>query len=70
MLGTNLFFTALHELGHSLGLDHSSNSGAVMAPYYRGYNPFTQLHEDDIAAIQKLYGMDYMTSHICAIKVT
>ncbi|KAJ8042923.1 Matrix metalloproteinase-16 [Holothuria leucospilota] len=54
--GTNLFFTALHELGHSLGLDHSSNSAAVMAPFYRGYNPNIQLHEDDIRAIQRLYG--------------
>ncbi|CAL8139038.1 unnamed protein product [Orchesella dallaii] len=54
--GVNLFQVAAHEFGHSLGLMHSSVSDAVMAPNYQGYNPKLQLHSDDIAAIQKVYG--------------
>ncbi|XP_078493050.1 matrix metalloproteinase-18-like [Ciona intestinalis] len=48
--------TAVHELGHSLGLMHSHNKNAVMAPVYRRYNPSLQLHQDDVDGIQLLYG--------------
>ncbi|KAE8587734.1 hypothetical protein XENTR_v10022081 [Xenopus tropicalis] len=54
--GVNLLQAAAHELGHALGLDHSTVTGALMAPTYKGYNPKFQLHEDDIQAIQALYG--------------
>ena len=54
--GTNLFQTAAHEFGHSLGLSHSDVGGALMAPFYVGYKPYMTLHEDDIRAIQHLYG--------------
>ncbi|KAJ1103725.1 hypothetical protein NDU88_001146 [Pleurodeles waltl] len=54
--GVNLFQVAAHEVGHSLGLDHSTTPQAVMAPTYKGYNPIFQLHEDDIDAIQSMYG--------------
>jgi len=47
---------ATHEFGHTLGLAHSGEPGAVMAPYYQGYNPNFQLGADDIAAIQFVYG--------------
>ena len=50
------FFTvALHELGHSLGLGHSSVSGSVMEPTYAGAR--RSLHADDIAGIQAIYGI-------------
>lgn len=54
--GTNLLQTMTHELGHSLGLSHSDVRTAIMAPFYRGWDPFIKLDEDDKRAIQSLYG--------------
>ena len=38
------------------GLQHSEVDDAIMAPYYRGYEPSFNLHPDDIKGIQQLYG--------------
>ncbi|KRT82150.1 Peptidase [Oryctes borbonicus] len=56
--GTDLFKVAAHEFGHSLGLAHSNEEGALMSPWYQGSSKNTnyQLPEDDRLAIQTLYG--------------
>lgn len=60
--GTNLFQVAAHEFGHSLGLSHSDERSALMAPFYRGFDPVFKLDYDDISAIQALYGKKTKTS--------
>ena len=54
--GKNLLWVATHELGHSLGLEHSRNRDAVMYPWYTAYNENMKLLDDDILGIQTLYG--------------
>uniref|UniRef100_A0A8D1MS30 Peptidase metallopeptidase domain-containing protein n=1 Tax=Sus scrofa TaxID=9823 RepID=A0A8D1MS30_PIG len=53
----NLFLVAAHEFGHSLGLSHSTDPGALMYPNYAFSEPSTySLPQDDINGIQAIYG--------------
>lgn len=54
--GVDLFMVAAHEFGHALGLAHSSNTEALMYPWYQEYQPGYKLPYDDVAGIQSLYG--------------
>lgn len=54
--GINLDWVALHEFGHSLGLEHSNVRESVMYPWYKGFFENIELTNDDIRGIQALYG--------------
>lgn len=47
---------ALHEIGHLLGLKHSSVPGSVMQAEYDPNTAHRVLHADDLAALDALYG--------------
>lgn len=51
----DLFTVVLHELGHALGLQHTSVPGSVMQAQYFGAR--RTLGPDDLAGIQALYGV-------------
>ncbi|HSH02823.1 MAG TPA: matrixin family metalloprotease [Anaerolineae bacterium] len=52
----DLFTVAVHEIGHTLGLGHSRDPNAIMFASYGG--PARQLSPDDIAGVQRIYGVN------------
>ena len=53
--GENLRYIFTHELGHSLGLDHTPIRNAIMYPNSPGAVKSVKLSDDDIKAIKALY---------------
>lgn len=47
-------YTAVHEIGHALGLSHSKVEDAIMFPFFEG--DIRPLHPDDQAGIHGIYG--------------
>lgn len=50
----DIYNVAIHELGHSLGLNHSASDAAIMHPFYVANR--RELDQDDIDGIQAKYG--------------
>lgn len=55
--GTDFYSVALHELGHSLGLQHSPVKSSIMFPYYQEPDEHgeVRLGYDDILGMYELY---------------
>ncbi|KAK4875143.1 hypothetical protein RN001_011565 [Aquatica leii] len=53
--GIDFFSVAVHELGHSLGLDHSTVASAVMYPTYQYIPKSRGLDNDDKLGIAAIY---------------
>uniref|UniRef100_A0AC35U2F7 ZnMc domain-containing protein n=1 Tax=Rhabditophanes sp. KR3021 TaxID=114890 RepID=A0AC35U2F7_9BILA len=71
-IGLSLFATAVHEIGHALGLKHSHHFDSVMRGYYHK-NPkrYNYLGKDDIDGINYIYGkMNNYQQHHRYLKLT
>ena len=68
--GVNLYQVVAHEIGHSLGLQHSDIRSAVMRPFKHPYIVDFSLDIDDVRGIQAIYGSSPATARTTTTATT
>lgn len=63
----DMVLTAVHEIGHALGLDHSSDQASILAPTVSPDDAFTGLAASDVAAIRSLYATRNVTETVVPV---
>jgi peptidoglycan hydrolase-like protein with peptidoglycan-binding domain len=66
--GIDFLSVAIHEIGHTLGLDHSADANAIMFAFYSGIKQV--LAADDIAGIRSIYGNESAKSILSDTSIT
>lgn len=66
-VGVDFQAVATHEIGHSLGLAHSTVFSSIMFPYYKGPEESSELDYDDIMALYELYSKSTKCLNQCCV---
>lgn len=66
--GFDFLSVAIHEIGHTLGLDHSADANAIMFAFYSGIKQ--NLATDDINGIRSIYGSQSVKSILSDTSIT